>query len=464
VKADDIEDIYALSPMQAGMLFHSLLGNSADPYLRQWSCHIEGRIDGSIFDQAWRIMAERHTMLRTSFHWEGLEKPVQVVHRNVPTFCEFLDWSEIAPREREEKITDALAERRRAELQFSRPPLMRLTLIRTEEESYLFIWSYHHLIMDAWSRSLLFKEILIVYQALRSRLDSTLARSRPYKDYIVWLKHQDYAQAEAFWKKYFEDCDAPLLDAAANKDGLNSDTHDTQRVHISGERSEELRDLARGHGITLGTLFQGVWALILSYYYNCQDLVFGMVISGRPAGMEGSESIVGPFINTAPVRVRVTGGTPAVLWLKDLQTRRAELSQHEHCALVDVQQWSGFRRGKPLFDTLLNINNFPGDDLPLRGLSVQDVNLEEGHPYPLIFQVTLGKEILLSIPYERRHFSAHVICGMLDTAQSLLTAISQDPDVEVRELLNGLKEKEQQARKIRVEKYKQLRSRKTWNI
>ena len=267
---------------------------------------LRGDLSVSAFKRAWQQVVERHPILRTLFLWERRDEPLQVVRRRVDLPCVQEDWRGLSPVEQQTRLQAYLEADRDRDFELSRAPLMRLALIRLAEEVFHFIWSRHHLLLDRWSSSLVLREVFAFHQAFQRGEDLHLEPARPYRDYIAWLRRQDRGRAEAFWREKLKDFAGPTalgIDRAPG--GLPGEiVYDRQQLRLSGATTAALRSLARRQRLTLNTLVQGAWALVLSRYSGEEDVVFGVTVAGRPADLAGVESIAGLFINTLPVRVR----------------------------------------------------------------------------------------------------------------------------------------------------------------
>jgi hypothetical protein len=429
-----LEDMYSLSPLQEGMLFHSLSAPGSDVYLRQMSFTICGNLNVWAFEHAWRQVVDRHTALRTSFFWEGIDRLLQVVHKSVALKFERLDWRGLGPSEQTVRIEEYCRAQRAEGFDLSRPPLMRIALVRTGEDSYQFVWSYHHLIMDAWSRATIYKEVIELYQAYDSDRELHLEPSRPYGDYITWLRKQDRSKAETFWKRILTGFNSPTRLGPSSNRGGKSD-HEAgmaaEEVRIPATGASQLRAFSQQQGLTLNTLIQGAWALILSCYSGERDVAFGTVVSGRPAGMKCVESIVGAFINTLVMRVQVPAGARLAPWLKEIQLLQAEMSQYEFSRLVDLQRWSDLPNGSPLFESVLSFANHPvaasADSLG-RSLEITGVRFGEDSHYPLGIEVAPGPELALRVIYDSRRFEAGFIREMLARMVALLQSFVSNPE------------------------------------
>ncbi|HVT17886.1 MAG TPA: non-ribosomal peptide synthase/polyketide synthase [Thermoanaerobaculia bacterium] len=367
---DRIEDLYALSPMQQGMLFHTLYAPGTGAYLGQSAWEIRGDLDAAALRAAWQGVLDRHAVLRTAFFWEGLDEPTQVVCRGVELPWEELDWRGEAPAERGERLRALLDEDRRRGFELGEPPLTRLVLVRAAEGVWWLCWTYHHLLLDGWCLAHLFREVLALYDGERRGRPARLPVSRPYRDYIAWLSKQDRTRAEAFWRRLLAGIAAPTAlglerPCAA---GAGRGERRVERFALPARASDLLRSLGQRSRVTLNTVVQGAWGLLLGRYSGQEDTIFGATVSGRPASLPGVETMIGPFINTLPMRVQIAQTAALVPWLQRLQAVELDLRDYEFTPLVDVQAWSEVPRSLPLFETVLVYQSFPVDHELLRGV------------------------------------------------------------------------------------------------
>lgn len=434
-----IEDRYPLSPLQQGMLFHSVYAPDSAVYIGQLSFALESDLDVDAFGAAWQRAAARHAILRTSFAWENLNEPLQTVHERVELPIETLDWRELPSLEQEKRLDALLEAERRRGFDLTIAPLMRLKLAQLGDASYQFIWTHHHLLLDGWSIALLLEEVFADYESLRRGLDKEPPATRPYRDYITWLGQQDAARARSFWKNYLDGFLAPTplaVDHAPADPARKADTR-RLRVGLSQTQSDRLRAFARQNQLTLSTLFQGAWARLLSAYSRETDVVYGATVAGRPASFAGVESMVGLFINTLPVRIRVRPEMPVGAWLKQIQAEQVISREYEHSPLVELQTLSNLPRGAPLFESLLIFENYPLDIHVLGGgenLKASDVWWFDQTNYPLTLVVTPGQELSLEIFYDNHRFAHAVVQRMLGHLQTILDAFSSEPSQRLAEV------------------------------
>jgi amino acid adenylation domain-containing protein len=435
----DLEDIYPLSPAQRGILFHSLCEPESAVYFVQSTRWLHGRLDVPAFEAAWQRAVDRHTILRTSFVWEGLEESMQVVHARVQVSLALIDWSEFPERERHDQLLSFLQADRRQGFKLLRPPLMRLTLMRMGQDASVFVWSFHHLLLDGWSAALVWQEVSAFYDSIRSGKELRLPPARPYRDHIAWIQRQDLTLTEHYWRQTLRGFTAPtallpdLVDLTASDEVEVTE----QETVLSAHTSAALRQFAQRHHLTVNTIVQGMWTLLLSHYSGEDDVVFGVTVSGRPAVFPDVEKIVGMFINTLPLRVRIRSTDRVIPWLRQLQTQQSELMDYEHCPLAQVKEWSGVSRGQPLFETIFIFQNY-SEDAPSqgtdRGLTITHSLCFEKTNYPMTAVVLPGLKLKLSIAYDHGRFAATTIDQFLRHWEMLLDQVCGDPDRLLTEL------------------------------
>ena len=429
----EIEEIYELSPMQQAMLFHSLYAPGSGVYILQLSLRLTGRLDGEAFERAWRLLLARHDALRTAFFWEDLEKPLQVVYREVPLEIARESWRGLDAGEREARLAAWLDADLEKGFDPSAPPLMRLALIELEENVHQLVWSQHHMVVDGWSRGQILRELFTAYAACVEGREPRLERVPGYREYIAWLQRQDPGKTEAFWRQTLAGFTSPtpISGAAAGDEGPTFRDSRLRELPLSREASGELRETARRHRMTLNTLVQGAWALVLAQESGREDVVFGTTVAGRPVELPGVESIIGLFINTLPLRVEASPARRLRDWLAEIQRRQVEARRHEHSSLVDVQRWSELPPRAPLFDHILVFENLgmPGDlsgALPGLTLEAGAANTLTNYPFNLI--VIPESRLALTVLYDAHRFEEAGVDRTLARLAGLLEAFAAEGD------------------------------------
>ncbi|CRL51460.1 non-ribosomal peptide synthetase [Pseudomonas sp. URMO17WK12:I11] len=428
-----IEDVYPLSPMQAGLLFHSLYEGESGAYVNQLSVEVRG-LDAERLGRAWQAVLDTHPILRSSFHFpEGFEAPVQLVHRHLHLPMTCLDWRR---RGDQAEALIQLIDNERLQLDPTRAPLMRLTLVRLDDDRQQLIYTHHHLLLDGWSNSLLLSEVLQRYAG-----QAVQAPTGRFADYIGWLQRQDAQADELFWREQLTNLDNPTLLAQSLAHGggkhLSTAGFGDHRQTFDVATNQRFSEFARQQKVTLNTLVQGAWALLLQRYSGQRSVAFGATVAGRPVDLPGAESQLGLFINTLPVI-----STPDALesvghWLTRLQAQNLQLREHEFTALGDIQRWAG-RAGEPLFDSLLVFENFPVAEALQRGapagLSFSVPQNHERTNFPLTLAATAERQLSLNWSYQCAHLSAEAIVRMSEHLAALLSAMVAAPQAALSEL------------------------------
>ncbi len=427
----DVIDLFHLSPMQQGMLFHILYAPNTDVYLGQFSCVLHGDLDANALGLAWQQTIDRHEVLRASFIWENLDEPLQLIHKNVTVPLEQHDWRGLTDGENGWEAF-LIRERERG-FDLSTPPLMRLALVRLGADSYGFVWTHHHLLIDGWSGALVLREVFDTYEALRRGEPVSAEPRRPFRDYIAWLDQQDLSKAEIFWREKLKGFDAPTP-LVIDQTSVETEAFGESKVQLSAEMTGRLQLLARRQGLTLNTILAGAWALLLNRYSQDETVVFGATVAGRPPSLPGVETMIGLFINTLPVRVRVDDDAELLAWLRALQAEQVELREYEYSPLVEVQSWSEVGRGRPLFESLLVFENYPLDKDALKenlSLELEDVRSFDRTNYPLTVVAIPAEELCLQALYDRRRFTDDSIQRLLGHLQTLIESIAARPSQPV---------------------------------
>jgi hypothetical protein len=441
----NIEDIYPLSPIQHGMLFHSLQLPEMPLYHTQSVYTFNGKLNLTAFKDAWQQVANRHTILRTSFYWEELDKPLQVVHRQVEVPVEYQDWQQFDRLEQQERLKSFLESDRLNHFDFAQAPLMRVAIIQIQEQAYYLIWSSHLIILDGWSYPLVLQDLIEIYEAYCRGQDISSAGGSCFKNYINWLQKQDLSQAEKFWRQQLKGVKQPT--PLTNLDSNNlfdiEEHYEDLQIILSETTTRDLELLAKQHRLTMNTLVQGTWAILLSHYSGNNDLVYGCTFSGRPVDLKDSESMVGEMVNTLPVRLQVNLNEYLLPWLQQLQIKLVEIREYEYSPLVEVQKCSEVPGNKPLFESFVVFENQKtGKFLQEWGsLNISEhINFYKTN-YPLTIVGYPGAELTIGINYDFHRFTPEAIANILEHFKILLEGIAINPQTTLGELLLLTKQK-----------------------
>ncbi|MCP4001220.1 MAG: amino acid adenylation domain-containing protein [Gammaproteobacteria bacterium] len=442
----DLEDIYPVTPMQHGMLFHSAFaGDDADHtsqvYLTQVIWNLEGNLNPGAFEKAWQTVVARHTSLRSSFLQSGLDEPLTIVHKQVEIPLQFLDWSHLGSADQEQQLELWLVEDQKRGYELSSAPLMRLLLVQFGEQDFRFVWSHHHIVIDGWSIPVVLDELFQAYEAALQSKQLTLSPARSYRDYIAWLQDQDKEEARQFWQETLQGFAAPTPLPAASKEFPGTDNASSYaKCFMSLEPAEtaQIRQLAKTMRLTANTLVQGIWALLISRYTGEDDVLFGATTSGRPAELKNVESIVGLFLNALPVRIKVQPDVSLQEWMAGIQELQLASRQHEYISLVDVQGWSSVPQGSALFNSVLIFENYP-DASSLwsdrNTLRVTDMQSRGWTSLPLAAAVSISEQLVLRLSYDTGCYTAAAIEQLLEQFRQMLHRVVAATDLQVADLL-----------------------------
>ncbi|GAA1418182.1 hypothetical protein GCM10009601_13380 [Streptomyces thermospinosisporus] len=421
----DVEDIHPLTPLQSGMLFHTLSDPGA--YAEQMSFALDGVDDPVLLARAWQTVADRIGVLRASLEWRDVERPLMVVHRRAELPVTHLDWRTLPAAEQDEAVRRLLAEDHARPVDLTSAPLMRLTLVRLSDTSVRVVCAFHHILLDGWSAFDVLTQTYQAYADLTAGREPVLPARRPFSAYVDWLQQQDLAGAEEYWRRALSGFRSPTPLPAVRLGAPGHRTGSTARIarRLSAEASGALSAFARRHRLTVNTVLQGAWALLLARHAGVDDVVFGATVSGRPDQLAGAESMVGMLINTLPVRVRVESTAPVADWLAQLQRSQVEARQYEYVPLPRVQACSDVDRGEELFRTLVVFENYPMDDeaAAAHGLRVRGLTGTEATNYALNLIAYGGEELSYTLAYDAELYDEETAARLCGHLEALLTAL-----------------------------------------
>ncbi|MBC9730858.1 non-ribosomal peptide synthetase, partial [Streptomyces sp. TRM68367] len=388
-----IEDILPLTPLQEGLLFHNAYdADGTDVYTGQVVFDLEDPLDVGALRAACTALLERHTTLRTCFRQRRTGEWAQLVLRNVPLAWHQEDLAGLDPASREEAAERILTADRVKRFDPANPPLWRLTLLTLGEGRHRLALTFHHTLVDGWSLPVLVRELIALYAAGGEA--SGLPAVRPYRDYTLWLAAQDRAAAAGAWREALADLEEPTLVAP----GASRSPVFPERVHaeLSEADTERLTAWARGAGLTLNTVVQGAWALLLAQLTGKDDIVTGNTVSGRPPEVDGVESMVGMMINTVPLRVRLRPAEALGDLLARIQDEQTRLLPHQHLGLAEIRSHTAIPGGE-MFDSLYAFQNYPssgaGRDALGTTLRIASVRTQDAAHYPLTLVVGPGRTL-----------------------------------------------------------------------
>ncbi len=451
---DNVEDVYALSPMQEGMLFHSIASPGSGVFVNQISMVADGAVDVPILQQVWDELVSRHTLLRTAFVWDGVDEPLQVVRSSVEVPWQIADWRDADTATQDRRHEELLTADRVQAFDLASAPLMRMHLVRLAAHQWRLVWSFHHLILDGWSARLLLRAMQEGYARATEAgtappADHAAAGHVPvfrYRDFIAWQAARDEEAAEAFWRRELADVThatgvglfgperpepvASRPSHAANAPGTEAGPSPRQhRRALSIEATDSLRAFARAQRVTLSTVVQGAWSVLLSRYARERSVVFGVTHTVRPPELPRIEEAVGLFINTVPLRIEVDPDATLGPWLQACQQDQRRLAPWISSPLASIQRWSGLPAGSALFESILVFESsvpgeLPDDVAPLR---LRDLSFFEQSNYPLAILVLPAERLELLLIYDRDRLDARTVARIAQQLEILLAGFAHQP-------------------------------------
>ncbi len=356
-----IDDLYTLTPMQEGMLFHALYDDSSYSYFEQMSYRLHGELDVEIVKKSLSKLFERHQILRTAFVYEGFERPLQIVlkDRQIDFFYEDISNKMVKPEDKEIYVREFKESDKQRSFDLNKDVLMRVAILKVDGSEYEFTWSFHHILMDGWCIGILYSEFVELYNSYLGNRGHRLPDLLPFSTYIEWLEKQDMEASKNYWHEYLDSYDEVAVVPKMNISGTGEEKYNNKEFSftLDREKATAINSTAGRNNVTSNTVMQVVWGIILGKYNGKKDVVFGSVVSGRPAELEGVESMVGLFINTVPVRIKFEEKTTFKELLQTVQETAIASKPHHFYPLARIQSESALKQN--LIDHILIFENFP---------------------------------------------------------------------------------------------------------
>jgi amino acid adenylation domain-containing protein len=414
-----LRDVLPLSPLQEGMLFHTRYDSAgADVYTVALILDLEGTIDADALRRAGDALLARHPNLGAAFRHRKSGEPVQLISEPVPWPLRERDVTGLPEQQRQPAVDRLIDEDRATRFDVGRPPLVRTTLVRYGPAAYRLVLTLHHLVADGWSMPILARELFTLYGG--GAAAAQLPAVTPYREYLRWLSSQDRTAAREAWAAALHGLsEATLLGPADHRGPALLPAQIT--AELGQADTARLTGWTRARGLTLNSAVQGAWAVLLGALTGRADVTFGMVTSGRPAEVPGIETMVGFFINTLPVRVRLDPGASLEQTIGDLQRQQIRLMPHGHLGLGELQSLAGLGA---LCDTALVFENYPlpaaGSVELAPGLKLVDAQGRDSNHYALSLLVVPGDRLALRLDYRPDLFDAATAIRIVDRLCELL--------------------------------------------
>jgi tyrocidine synthetase-3 len=457
IKVDkkNIDDIYALTPMQEGILFHYLKDPGSDIYFEQLCLEIAGEIDFELFEKAWNFVIETNEMLRATFRWEKIENPIQVILKKHRLQPKYHDLSGEKSSEKKTRVENLKDEDRKEKFDLREVPF-RVTLCRVEAGKYEMIISNHHILYDGWSTGVIIREFFEAYYGQNKKIVKGDQEAKPtiklsYKEFIQWIQNQDKTKQKHYWKEYlarFEHPTGLLIKIKRKKTG---ELKSSANYPVLLERSikDRLEIFIKTNRVTLAAFFYSAWGILLQAYGNTDDVIFGTTVSGRSARIKGIEDMVGLFINTIPLRVRTAPGEKIIDLVQRINYILPIREKYESTPLVDIKEYSELENNRELFDSIIALENYPlyGELMRKNSqspLAVNSYSMVESTNYDLGIAIIFGKRIEIDYIYNPTSFEKSSITRLSRHFSNIIENILINTKNEISgiEILSGEEKKQ----------------------
>ncbi|QKL20466.1 non-ribosomal peptide synthetase [Bacillus altitudinis] len=442
-KRDQVQDMYYLSPMQEGMLFHTLHHQEKGFYVEQMDMNVKGTLRHDLLEKSMNIIVERYDIFRTVFLHEKVKRPVQVVLKNRPFQLDVVDIQDLSESEQLERIDRFKQKDQLRGFDLSKDLLMRASVFQTGPSSYRWIWSYHHILLDGWCFGLVVQELFAIYHALLHDIPYRLEPVKPYKEYIQWLEKQDKQASLEYWTQSLAGFEGQSTFKEQRK---QTNEHELGEIEwaMSKEETAALSELALQQNATLSSALQSAWSILLSRYQRSNDVLFGTVVSGRPSDLAGVDRMVGLFINVIPRRIQLTDQMTFRSLLSETQQQSLAAEPHQYIPIYDIQAKAGQQQ---LIDHIVVFENVPAakkdEQESLLGFTVEDMNVYEKSNYDLNLLASPGEQLQLKLAFNQRAFDPAFVRKLKDQLTLLIKGAIKHPDQSVHTLTLVTKQEKQ---------------------
>ncbi|MBK3493951.1 amino acid adenylation domain-containing protein [Viridibacillus sp. YIM B01967] len=438
----EISKVYTLSPMQNAMLLNWLRDSTSSAYFQQVLFKMSGLIDIKLLENSFNKLIERHDILRTVFEYHNLKQPHQVVMRKRPIEIRIKDLTHLNGEKQKQYIDKFKQEDLSHTFDLSKDLLMRMTLFKTSANTSKFLWSFHHILMDGWCIGILIRELYLFYRSSMEKEQVHLEEAIPYHNYINWLERQDKSGSLAYWKKYMSDymsnCYLPDY-----QNGLSKILNDRREVNfvISRNDYKALKDISKKEKVTVSTVFQTIWGILLQKYHHLDDVVFGVVVSGRPYDLQDIENIVGLFINTIPLRIQCNQKERFSDILKKVHEDMIHGNKYSYVSLAEIQ--ANVNGGEALFNSVISFENYVYRDEFQRIISQKDErgftisDIEELEQTNLDLTIVLEPEeegMKAKLIYNANVCNQDFINSIEDYMNEIVQQVINNPDINISEI------------------------------
>ncbi|WP_026475901.1 non-ribosomal peptide synthetase [Alkaliphilus transvaalensis] len=424
INKNNVEDILSLGHMQSGMLYHYLLDKDPNEYFQQLELIIGGFLDYDLFEKTWEILVANNEMLRAVYRWQQVEKPIQVVLKEVSIKIEYKDFSN--DTDTKESIKEIKVKDKQNKFNLEVGPLLRVYVCKIEEERHSVIISNHHIIYDGWSTGILLKECFQIYDELLNGRKWPIYHKAKFKEYLKWLNKRDMTQYSNFWSKYLDNLKCSPINIATNKSNDGKQIKQESRS-IPSLLTKEFNELSKNRKTTMATIFNLAWGILLQRYSGSNDVIFGTTVSGRVAEIKNIDQTVGLFINTIPLRLKFPDDATVEELLEKLDSNIMERSAFENTELINIKEYCKLKADDSLFDTVMVIENYPLEKMLFQNnnsLHIENYSILESTNYDLLISIEIIDTIIITLNYNSNKYPEFLMKNMLAHYMNILKAIS----------------------------------------
>ncbi|MES2733434.1 MAG: non-ribosomal peptide synthase/polyketide synthase [Bacteroidota bacterium] len=436
-RRDQIAGLYRLSALQEGLLFHGLYDEGIGIYIQQFTGDLEAP-DLDLLVQSWQYLVDKHSILRSGFHYDAFRIPVQAAYKEVKLPVTRLDYRDLSEEEQQQAWTTYEEDDRNRGFDFAEAPLMRLTLMHLSDTHYRLVWTFHHLLVDGWSGSILIEELLQTYDLLVTGQTLVAPEEDRYEELIRYLERRDPEEDADYWRQYLDGVTSgtllPFISATAGRTKGKGE-YITERMALDGEKARNLLAYAQQNRVTANTVIQGVWAYLLYRYTGNQHVTYGVTVSGRPDDLPGVERRVGMYINTLPFHGVIDPAQGITDWLRQIQSQQVQSREHQYTSLNDMQRWMEI--SGDLFDNFLVFENYPVSNLLSTHnwhLQLYNTDMQDHANYPLGITAIVAEEISIGFKYNASLLSAAYIEQLCGHFEQVIEQFVSQPAAKVGDI------------------------------
>lgn len=443
IKGLEIEKVVNLTPLQEGMLVHALMEPESQAYYEQLRISIRGDLDWNALQKSFQLLVQRHETLRSNIYHKSASRSRLIVFKKRNTAITYENMTELTGKEQADAIRRFMDGDRNTHYDLSRDMLIRMAVLQTDKDAYTLLLSFHHIIMDGWCLGIIMDELLTAYEAYRTGRSVQLPEPRPYTGYADWLEEQDQEAAKDYWSSvlqgYEQTAGLPMLKTPATTPEKGGYLLQEYRTTLTETETSTLRTIAECNGATLSSLFLAAWGIVLGRYNGIKDVVFGTVVSGRPSELDEVERIVGLFINTIPLRIRLNEEKSFVELLRDVQRASVQGRMNGYCSLAEIQSQSALKQR--LLDHIVVFENYPLENMIGRrdwqdklGFIIEDARLFEEIPYDFNIEVEDKTAMSFILSYNGKVYSSEAMKHLAHHLKHVFLQIASNPDVCLRDV------------------------------